>query len=80
MGGQPAGRAEDRTPLAHGCAVQDRWGHLLPAPCTKTHHFEYVGIWTAPDVSYDDATEKEDAVHAKCRPVIARYAKVPVDG
>ncbi|MGC4790769.1 septum formation family protein [Micromonospora sp. DT178] len=68
------------TPLRYGCAEEDEWSNLLAVPCTKVHRFEYVGVWTAPDVSYDDATKDEDAVHAKCRPVIARYAKVPVDG
>ncbi|MFG3700108.1 septum formation family protein [Micromonospora sp. NPDC047620] len=67
-------------PLAYGCGEEDGWGRMRAVACSKPHRFEYAGIWTAPDGRYDDATKDEDAIHAKCRTVIARYAKVPVDG
>ncbi|MEV5765583.1 septum formation family protein [Micromonospora sp. NPDC052213] len=66
--------------LTFTCAEENRWGNLEPVACGEPHRFEYAGIWTAPDGRYDDATKDEDAIHAKCRTVIARYAKVPVDG
>jgi hypothetical protein len=78
--GSLRGVLETSTPLAYGCAEEDDWGHLVATPCTTPHRFEYAGVWTAPDRSYEDAQEDEDAVHARCRTVIARYAKVPVDG
>ena len=51
-----------------------------PVACTSGHQFEYAGIWTAPDRSWEDATGDEASVHTACRAVIARFAKVPVDG
>ncbi|MCM0676454.1 septum formation family protein [Micromonospora phytophila] len=78
--GSLRGALKGSSPLALRCGEEDDWGHLLAADCTRPHRFEYAGIWTAPDTSYADAQENEDGVHAKCRAVIARYAKVPVDG
>ncbi|MFC4019457.1 septum formation family protein [Micromonospora sp. GCM10011542] len=66
--------------LTYGCMNEDRWGWLRPAGCTAAHQYEYAGIWTAPDRSYDTAAKDTDSIHAACRTVIARYAKVPVDG
>ncbi|WP_091628696.1 septum formation family protein [Micromonospora peucetia] len=77
--GSLRGALRASTPLRHGCAEAGEWGHLLTVPCTKVHRYEYVGVWMAPNASYEDATKDEDAVHTKCRSVIARYAKVPVD-
>ncbi|MFF5181447.1 septum formation family protein [Micromonospora sp. NPDC000316] len=68
-----------RSPLTYGCMIEDEWEQLRPAGCTSGHQFEYVGTWTAPDRSYEVAVRDEAAVHAACRTVVARYAKVPVD-
>ncbi|MGI5523444.1 septum formation family protein [Micromonospora sp. CA-259024] len=68
-----------RSPLLYGCMNEDEWNRLRPAGCTTAHQFEYVGIWTAPDRSYEDAVRDEDAVHPACRTLVARFAKVPND-
>ncbi|MEH1167482.1 septum formation family protein [Micromonospora sp. CPCC 205539] len=73
------GAAKNGSPLLHGCMTRDKWEFLRAAACTAVHQYEYAGIWNAPDRSFEDATRDEDAIHAKCRTVIARYAKVPVD-
>ncbi|MEU5938670.1 septum formation family protein [Micromonospora sp. NPDC047548] len=81
---QRAGTLRDtvrsRSPLTYGCMNEDEWGRLRPAGCTVAHQFEYAGIWTAPDRSYQVAGRDEQTIHAGCRMVVARYAKVPVDG
>ncbi|SCL51033.1 septum formation family protein [Micromonospora chersina] len=68
------------SPLAFGCLNEDRYGAFEQTACARPHTFEYVGSWTAPDTPYADAGRDEDGVHAKCRALVARYAKVPVDG
>lgn len=67
------------SPLAFGCLNEDRYGKFEQSTCAGPHTFEYVGSWTAPDTSYADADRDEDGAHAKCRTLVARYAKVPVD-
>ncbi|MBM0231829.1 septum formation family protein [Micromonospora sp. STR1_7] len=74
------GALASRSPLTLGCMNEDKWGMLRTAGCTAGHQFEFVGIWTAPDRSWADAARDEAAIHTACRAVIARYAKVPVDG
>ncbi|MFG2057097.1 septum formation family protein [Micromonospora sp. NPDC048930] len=66
-------------PLAYGCLTVDKWDELQQTSCTKAHQFEYVGSWSAPDVGYADADRDAKAIHARCRTLVARYAKVPVD-
>ena len=69
-----------RSALTYGCMNQDEWGWLRPAGCTTAHQYEYAGVWTAPGRSYETATKDTDSIHAACRKVVARYAKVPIDG
>lgn len=66
--------------LAYGCLTEDEWGSFQQTTCTKGHQFEFVGAWTAPDGPYEEADRDEDTIHAHCRTLVARYAKVPVDG
>lgn len=66
--------------VAYGCLDEDEYENLQHSSCDKPHRFEYVGSWTAPDGPYGDVARNDDNVHAKCRTVVARYAKVPVDG
>ncbi|WP_320065750.1 septum formation family protein [Micromonospora sp. RTGN7] len=63
------------SPLAHGCFTDDKYENLLPAPCTKRHRFEYVGVWTAPDGAYKTADRDADVVHMHCRSVVTAYTK-----
>lgn len=67
------------SPLAYGCLSTDRWDELQQTSCTKAHRYEYVGSWTAPDGPYADAARDAGPIHARCRTLVARYAKVPVD-
>ncbi|MCI4062294.1 septum formation family protein [Micromonospora sp. R77] len=66
--------------LAYGCLTEDEWASFQQTTCQQGHQYEYVGTWTAPDGQYPDAAAREDGIHANCRTVVARYAKVPVDG
>ncbi|MEV0425531.1 septum formation family protein [Micromonospora sp. NPDC050495] len=66
--------------MAFGCLNEDRYGAFEQTGCARPRTFEYVGSWTAPDTPYVDAGRDEDGVHAKCPVLVARYAKVPVDG
>jgi hypothetical protein len=68
------------SPLGYGCFNEDQWGSLQPVACDKPHRFEYAGIWTAPDLSYDAFAKDPARVHAECRSVIAGYVHVPDDG
>ncbi|WBB66817.1 septum formation family protein [Micromonospora sp. WMMD812] len=68
------------SPVLLGCMNEDNWGRLLSTPCATPHQFEYAGVWTASDVPYEQAQRDEDGIHARCRTVIAHYAKLPVDG
>jgi hypothetical protein len=81
---QRAGSLRDavksRSALTYGCMNQDEWGRLRPVGCTTAHQYEYAGVWTAPDRSYEAATKDNNSTHAACRKVIGRYAKVPIDG
>ncbi|MEV5694979.1 septum formation family protein [Micromonospora globbae] len=62
-----------------GCMAEDGWRRLLPTACTTPHQYEYVGVWTAPERPYEVAQRDGETVHARCRTVVAEYAKVPVD-
>lgn len=67
------------SPLAYGCLTTDKWNELQQTPCTKGHRYEYVGSWAAPYGSYADAGRNAKSIHARCRTLVARYAKLPVD-
>ncbi|MEU7928876.1 septum formation family protein [Micromonospora sp. NPDC049801] len=79
-GGSLRNALASRSPLHYGCMNEDKWHMLRPVACTAGHQFEYAGTWMAPDRSWFDSTRDEDSIHAACRKVIARYAKLPVDG
>ncbi|MBY8871346.1 septum formation family protein [Micromonospora sp. PLK6-60] len=63
------------SPLAHTCFTEDEYELLQPAACTKPHRFEYVGIWTAPDVSYQALDGFATRIHDSCRSVIRRHTR-----
>ncbi|MEU6202430.1 septum formation family protein [Micromonospora musae] len=62
-----------------GCMNSDEWARLSPAACTAPHQFEYAGVWTAPERSYEQARRDEETAHDRCRTVVAHYADVPAD-
>ncbi|GAB3140860.1 hypothetical protein GCM10027290_12420 [Micromonospora sonneratiae] len=48
--------------------------------CSTRHDSEFVGVYTAPDGSYEAFIKDYDRMHRGCLPVIAAFVKVPVDG
>lgn len=75
-----------RTPseLALGCfrpkIVDGSLEGMEAVPCTARHRSEFAGIWTAPDLSYEEFVKDDERAHRGCRGVIARYTGIPNDG
>ncbi|MFC0007875.1 septum formation family protein [Micromonospora siamensis] len=67
------------SPLRLACFDEDKWGNLGPVGCTRAHHFEYVGIWTAPEGTYEFAGRDPAVIHNRCREVIARRIRGTAD-
>ncbi|WP_428963909.1 septum formation family protein [Micromonospora fluostatini] len=67
------------SPVRLTCFDEDEGRLLRQAPCAGPHRFEYAGTWTAPDGWHGEVDRDEETVHTRCRQVIARYARVPVD-
>ncbi|PZF99235.1 septum formation family protein [Micromonospora deserti] len=71
-------------PLAHRCfnpkVSKDDVREMVAISCTSRHHAEFVGVWQAPDTSYDAFTRDTLKVHRACRTLIAKYVKVPDNG
>ncbi|MGK5741378.1 septum formation family protein [Micromonospora sp. URMC 103] len=68
------------SPLAHTCFQLDPYDQLLSVGCADAHRFEYVGVWTSPVERRDDVGRDPAAVHAQCRKLVYRFAKVPAGG
>jgi hypothetical protein len=72
------------SPLALGCfnptAGKNRIEEMVAVTCTKGHHAEFVGIYTAPDAAYTSFERNDIAIHQACLKVVATYAKLPKDG
>ncbi|NES16822.1 MULTISPECIES: septum formation family protein [Micromonospora] len=77
--GSLRGALAGASPLAYGCLTTTSWGSFLQTSCRKSHQYEYVGTWRAPDGRFEDADRDSGSLHARCRTLVARYAKVPVD-
>ncbi|MFD0822438.1 septum formation family protein [Micromonospora zhanjiangensis] len=71
--GSLRGEFTHTSPLALGCFNQDKKEKWIPQPCTKPHRFEYVGIWSAPEDTYQTVADKPEPVMDHCRVVIAAY-------
>ncbi|WP_434741407.1 septum formation family protein [Micromonospora sp. SH-82] len=67
------------SPLRLTCFDEDEGSRLRPEPCAGPHRFEYVGTWTTSERQWTRAADDEEALHARCREMIAEYAGVPVD-
>jgi hypothetical protein len=62
-------------PVVRGANV----GQMKPVDCAKGHDAEFAGLWTAPDMKFEDLGG--DSRMAKgCRSTIADWAKVPDNG
>jgi hypothetical protein len=75
--GSLRGAITRRLPLVYTCFNRDEWENLWPVACGKSHRFEYVGVWTAPDIRYDDADQDRNLLVDRCRSVITRYVGKP---
>ncbi|SCE82739.1 septum formation family protein [Micromonospora mirobrigensis] len=67
------------SPLRFACFDEDRWENLAPVPCARAHHFEYVGIWTAPEGTYEWAGRDPEVIYNHCQQVIARRVRGTAD-
>ncbi len=66
-----------RLPLLYTCFNDDQWEQYVPVLCTKPHHFEFVGIWTAPEIARAKIENDDHRIWAGCLRVIADYIGAP---
>ncbi|MEH1100743.1 septum formation family protein [Micromonospora sp. CPCC 205561] len=82
--GSLKGALTGAAPLAHRCfnpkVRADDIREMTPVSCTSKHRAEFVGVWQAPETSYDAFTRDNMKVHRACLTLIAKYAKVPDNG
>ncbi|MGW0435056.1 septum formation family protein [Micromonospora sp. NPDC003197] len=57
--------------------VKDELDTMTPVACTAKHRAEFVGIFQAPDTSFDGMAA--DSIHRGCLGVVAKYAGVSND-
>jgi hypothetical protein len=62
---------------AYSCFTEDEWSQLWPAGCTDKHRFEYVGIWTAPDLAFEEMEDDDERLFRECRKVINVFLGLP---
>lgn len=69
--------------LRLGCfsptVVRDQVDAMKPVPCAAEHRAEFVGVWQAPEMSYDELTADEVHTPKGCRSAIATFTAVPDD-
>jgi hypothetical protein len=70
-----------RLPLALTCFTSTDDVEQLsdPVPCTKPHQYEYVGVWTAPDLALDDIAGQQDRLYRRCQTTIGAFLGLPRD-
>jgi hypothetical protein len=68
-----------RLPLSFTCltATEEIYQLSDPVPCTKPHQYEYVGAWTAPDLTYEDLAGQSERLYRRCRAVIGAFLGLP---
>lgn len=75
------GALKGDSPLRHTCFEptmdDDQVDTMTPVACSKKHHAEFVGAWTAPDTDYAEFEDNEDRTGKDCYKLIAEYAGVP---
>lgn len=81
--GSLAGELAGASPLRLGCFNPTVEGEtvttMTPVPCTKAHHAEFAGLWTAPDISYAELEKDTERSATGCRSEIAEFADLPDD-
>jgi hypothetical protein len=66
-----------RLPLVYTCFDDTELRNFVPVGCSKPHGYEFVGIWTAPDLAFKEVDRDEDRLFRGCYSVLARYLGVP---
>jgi len=64
-------------PPVYSCFTEDEWEQLWPAACTAKHRYEFVGIWTAPDIALEDLEGKNERIFRECRKAINVFLGLP---
>ncbi|GAB1641633.1 septum formation family protein [Krasilnikovia sp. MM14-A1259] len=81
--GSLAGALRGPSPLRLGCfdarVNGDSVTAMTPVACTQPHRTEFVGLWTAPEISYAALSADRTRTARGCRSAIARYTGVPDD-
>ncbi len=76
-----AGALTGPSTLRHTCfnptVDGDQVSAMAPVACTRRHHAEFVGIWTAPDTSFAAFRKNQNRARDGCGALIAAYTKVP---
>ncbi|HEX5597467.1 MAG TPA: septum formation family protein [Micromonosporaceae bacterium] len=81
--GSLKGALTGSSPLSYGCfnpkfSKGDEYvDEMVAIACNKPHHSEFVGIYTAPDTTYQAFSKDNDSIHRGCLGVVASYAKLP---
>ncbi|RIV37759.1 septum formation family protein [Micromonospora radicis] len=72
------------SPLRHGCfnatISDDEVVEMTAVGCRNGHRAEFVGLWQAPDTSFQAFADNPERTHRACRSAVAEFAKVPDDG
>ncbi|TCB95341.1 hypothetical protein E0H26_20580 [Micromonospora zingiberis] len=78
-----SGTLSEASPLRHGCfnakTKGDEVTEMVAVRCTARHRAEFVGVWSAPNSSYQAFLDNTERAHRGCRGMIAKFAKVPDD-
>jgi hypothetical protein len=81
--GSLKGALKGTSKLAYGCFKPELSdGHvetMAPVACTTRHRAEFVGIYPAPDTTYERFKSNNERTHRECRTRVASYVKVPND-
>ncbi|MFG1953232.1 septum formation family protein [Micromonospora sp. NPDC048830] len=78
------GALSGNSPLAHRCfqpkIKNSTVDEMTAVPCTRKHRAEFVGVYQAPDVAFNQIDNNRLRIHRGCRSLIASYVKVPNNG
>jgi Septum formation len=71
--GSLRGALTRRLPLVYTCFNEDKFEILRQIACNKPHRFEFVGIWTAPELRYEDLEGSSGQFLKSCWAAIGTY-------
>ncbi|MFB9236664.1 septum formation family protein [Plantactinospora siamensis] len=77
------GALAGESPLAHRCfqpkMINNDINFMDPVPCTRPHRAEFVGVYRAPEPTFEAFQRDDAATHRACMSRVARFAKLPDD-